>query len=358
LSFSDCASGMCSSRVSKPTGMGGSGGQLGGLFLTGGPAALSGGFRGAHLGNAEAFQEIADLNVIEIGDAGAAFKAGAHLAGIILESLQGTELRGVNHRPVAQHTDLRVALQDAIDYVAARNRPCSFDAERVAHFRTAQIRFRDHWFEKAFHGLLQLVGDFVNDRVRADVHMFLLRQVQRLAIRPHAERNHNRAGCGSEQHVIFRDRADARTDDFELYLISREFRQHFTEHFHGALNVPLDHNSQFLDVAGLQLLVELVERNARAADARHRRIALFALAVLDDVPRFGFVGDLEEVARIRYTLQTQHFDGRRRRRVLDDPAAIAKHRAHFAENRPADEEVPRVQRAILYQNRSHWSASL
>jgi len=53
--------------VSKPTGMSGSGGQFGGLFLTGGPAAaLSGGFRGAHLGNVKAFQDVADLTSLKL----------------------------------------------------------------------------------------------------------------------------------------------------------------------------------------------------------------------------------------------------------------------------------------------------
>src|SRR5216684_8192030 len=135
LSFSDCASGMCSSRVSKPTGMSGSGGQLSGLFLAGGCADLSGSFRGAHLGNAEALQDVADLNVVEICDAGAAFKSGADFTGIIFESLQRVELRRVNHSSVAQHAHLRVALQDAVNHVAARDRSRAFDAERVAHFR-------------------------------------------------------------------------------------------------------------------------------------------------------------------------------------------------------------------------------
>src|SRR5712664_4313843 len=102
LSFSDCASGMCSSRVSKPTGMCGSGGQLGGLSLTSGTDALSGGFRGAHLGNAKAFQDVADLYVVEIGDARAAFKPSADFAGVIFESLQRVELRRVDDRPIAQ----------------------------------------------------------------------------------------------------------------------------------------------------------------------------------------------------------------------------------------------------------------
>src|SRR5713101_865049 len=287
LSFSDCASGMCSSRVSRPTGMWRSGGQSGGLFLAGGPAALSGGFRGAHLANAEAFQDIADLDVVEIGDTCAAFKTSANFAGVILEALQGVELRRIDHRAFTQHAHLRVAFQDAIDHVAACNRPRALNAERVAYFRAAQVRFCDHWLQQTFHSLLQLVGNFVDDGVRADVHVFLLRQVQRLAVWPHSERDHNRAGCGSQQHVIFRDRADARTDDLQLHLVGRKFGKHFAEHFGGALHVRLDHNSQFLDVAGFQLLVELVERDARTADARHRRVALLALAVLHDVPRFG-----------------------------------------------------------------------
>src|SRR6266849_5763619 len=174
LSFSDCASGMCSSRVSKPTGMSGSGGQLGGLFLAGGPAALSGGFRGARLGNAKAFQDIADLHVVEIGGSRAAFKTSAYFGCVILESLQRAELRCVNHNSFAQHAHLRVALQDAIGHVAARNRSRALDAERVAHFRPAQVRFRDHRLEQSFHGLLQFVGYFVDNVVRANVHVFLL----------------------------------------------------------------------------------------------------------------------------------------------------------------------------------------
>src|SRR6266849_1458543 len=226
LSFNDCASGMCSSRVSRPTGMCGSGGQLGGLFLTGGPAALSGGFRGTDLRDRETFKDVADLDVIEISNARAAFKTRAYFAGVILEALQRTELRSVNHRTIAQHSHLRLALQDPVDHVAACDRTRSFDSERIAHFRAAQVCFRDYRLKQAFHGLLQLVGNFVDDRVRADVHMFLLRQVQRLAVRPHAECNNDRSGCGSKQHIIFRHRTDARTDDLQLHLVGRKLRQH------------------------------------------------------------------------------------------------------------------------------------
>ena len=115
---------------------------------------------------------------------------------------------------------------------------------------------------------------------------------------------------------------------------------------------------QFLDVAGLELLVQLVERDARRRCARHRRVALLALAVFHDVARLGFVGHLEMIARFRHALQSKYFDGRRRRRVLDGAAAIVKHRANFAEHRAADEEVAGVQRAVLHEDGGHRAAAL
>src|SRR5439155_12626755 len=108
-----------------------------------GPAALSGGFRGAHLADAETFQDVANLDIVEIRHTRSAFKPGANFAGVILESLQRVELRGINYRTFAQHAHLRVALQDAVNHVAARNRSRALDAERVSHFGPAQVRFRD-----------------------------------------------------------------------------------------------------------------------------------------------------------------------------------------------------------------------
>ena len=46
--------------------------------------------------------------------------------------------------------------------------------------------------------------------------MFALRQVGGLAVRPHVERENNRAGSRSQQHVVFGHRADARTIIFSF----------------------------------------------------------------------------------------------------------------------------------------------
>src|SRR5271154_877712 len=55
-------------------------------------AALCGGIGGAELGHLEALQNVADLDVVKIRDAHAALKAGANLAGIVLEALERAEL--------------------------------------------------------------------------------------------------------------------------------------------------------------------------------------------------------------------------------------------------------------------------
>jgi len=93
-------------------------------------------------------------------------------------------------------------------------------------------------------------------------------------------------------------------------------------------------------------------------DARHRRVALLALAVINDVPRFGFVGEPERGRPHPALPATSTSTGVEGGASLTTRPAIVKHRADFAENRPADEEVAGVQRAILYQNRSHRAAPL
>src|ERR1700693_1648635 len=64
--------------------------------------AFGGGFRRRGLGELAAFQNIADLHVIEIGNARAALKSGANFADVVLKAFQGTELGGVDDGAVAQ----------------------------------------------------------------------------------------------------------------------------------------------------------------------------------------------------------------------------------------------------------------
>src|ERR1700733_13344 len=314
-------------------------------------------FRGAEFGHLEAFQNVADLDVVEIGDAHAALKAGAHFAGIVLEALQRAELRSIDHRAFAHDANLRIALEYAVDDVAARNRAGTLDAERVAYCRAAHIGLLAPRFEQAFHSLLNLVGNFVDDGVRPNLDVLLLRELRRFAVRPDAEGNDDRAGGRSQQHVVLGYRAHAGPDDLQLYLVVRKFRQHFGEYFDRALHVALDDDAQFLDLASLQLFVQLIERDAPAAGACHGRVALLRLPELHDMARFGFVGDLEVVSGVRDALQTKHFHRSGWRRVFGRASTVVAQRAHFSKDGTADKEIAELQRAVLNQNRRHRPAA-
>ena len=150
---------------------------------------------------------------------------------------------------------------------------------------------------------------------------------------------------------VLGDRADAGMDDLELHLVAGKFGQHFAEHFHRALHVGLDDDRQFLGFAGLELLVQLIERDARAGAARQRSFAQLVLPVIDDVARLGFVGHLEMVARFGHALQAKHFDRSGRPRLLHRAAMIVEQGAHFAVYRADDENIAGVQRAVLHQAR-------
>ena len=83
---------------------------------------------------------------------------------------------------VAQQADFGVALDDAIRHVATGDGSDLRDAERVSHVGAALVGFLDGRLEQAGHGALDLVLQFVNDRVQADVDFFLLGKFLRLAL--------------------------------------------------------------------------------------------------------------------------------------------------------------------------------
>src|SRR5438445_11508907 len=152
-----------------------------------------GGFGENLLLHGEAFEHIADFDVVEIRNADAAFETGAHFVGIFLEPAQRAHTARINNHAFAHDAHLGIALHDAIEDVAAGDHAHALDAEGVAHFRAAEMSFLVDRLEQASHGALNLVGDFVNDRVHADLDVFALRQIGSFAIGAHVESEDNRA---------------------------------------------------------------------------------------------------------------------------------------------------------------------
>ena len=72
------------------------------------------------------------------------------------------------------------------------------------------------------HAFLDLLGDGVDHRVEADVDLFALRHVGRVAVGPHVEPDDDRVRRRGQQHVGLVDRADAGPDDADLDLLVRQ----------------------------------------------------------------------------------------------------------------------------------------
>ena len=163
--------------------------------------------------------------------------------------------------------------------------------------------------EQARHGLLDFIGDIVNDGVQPDVHLLKLRQFRSFALRADVEPHDDRVRGRRQQHVGFRDGADSGVNDLHFHFFGAEFRKCVVQDFDRALHVGLDDERELLDVTGGELLVELLEGEARGFG--ECRLAQLGEPVERDLPRLQRVFDhLEPVAGLRHVFQAQDL-GRR-----------------------------------------------
>src|SRR6266481_2802902 len=119
-------------------------------------------------------------------------------------------------------------------------------------------------------------------------------------------------------------------NNLKLHAVVGKFRQHFAQYFDRALHVGLDDERKLFDVTRFELLVQLIERDARARGLRESGLTQFALAELDDVARARFVRDLELIACIGSALQSENFHGSRWPRAPDRTPVIVKHGSNLA----------------------------
>ena len=98
----------------------------------------------------------------------------------------------------------------------------------------------DDRLEQAGHGFFHLVDQFVNDRVKFDLHAFVLGLVGHAAVDARVETENDRVGRGGERNVRFGDRADGAVDDFERNFVGFDFLERFDNGFDRALRVGFD----------------------------------------------------------------------------------------------------------------------
>ena len=73
--------------------------------------------------------------------------------------------------------------------------------------------------EQAGHGFLHLVDQLVNDRVKLDLHAFVLGLVGHAAVDAGVEAQNDRVRSRGQRHVRLGDGADGAVDDFQRDLV-------------------------------------------------------------------------------------------------------------------------------------------
>src|ERR1051326_4050291 len=247
------------------------------------------------------------FDVAVVGDRDAALHAIGDFFGIVFEATQRSDFALEDDHVVAQQADFGVALDQAIDYAAARDRSHFRDAEGFEHLGAALVGFFDRRLEQAAHGALDLVLQFVNDRVQADVDFFLLGELLRLALRTHIEADDDGIRRRGQQYVGFGDGTHARTQQLEANFVVRQLGEQIAEHFDRALHIAFENDVEFFGARGLDLFGQTFERYARTLGQRGFTGLLFA--VFGNAAGFVAIGDHDElISGLRPAFHAQDFD--------------------------------------------------
>ena len=153
--------------------------------------------------------------------------------------------------------------------------------EHVAHVDGRNDLFlllrREHPFER----LVDVVDGVVDDVVRPDVDLFLLCQTARVQVRADTEADDDGIRRRGQDDIRFGDRADAAVDDVQLHFLVLDLHERIRECFHRTVHVALHDDTEFLDLAVLDLARDVVQR--RQMDLAEVLLALELLTAERDL---------------------------------------------------------------------------
>ena len=164
--------------------------------------------------------------------------------------------------------------------------------------------------EHADEGLLDVLGQLVDDAVGADVDALALGERPRLRVRTHVEADHDRVRGGREHDVALGDRPDARVDDVDAHLGVADLRELARDRLDRALHVGLDDEVEVLDDALADPREQLLERGAAPAPAGELLRAQPLATQAREVPGLAVVlDDARVLAGLRRLVEAEHLDG-------------------------------------------------
>src|SRR5205085_11505849 len=134
------------------------------------------------------------------------------------------------------------------------------------------------------------------------------------------------------------DGADTLADDVAADFLRRQLLERRGDGFHRTVDVALDDDLELVELAGLDLIVKLIERDV--ALLAHLAILGGHAAALGHFAGFAFVADDDEgVAGLRRAFHAQDLHGGRRAGFVAGLAALVEDGAHLAGPDAGDEYV-------------------
>src|SRR5450759_4404623 len=294
-------------------------------------------------------QNVPFLEVVEAGEQDAALEPFRHLARVFGEALEGAHLAVVDHHVAAEHARARVASDHAVRDHAAGDGAQLGGLERRADLGLPEYDLLDGRLEHADQGRRDVLGDLVDDPVRAHVDAFGFGERGGRGAGPHAEADDDRRGGAGQHDVVLVDAAYARMDDAHLDLGMLDLEQRVAESLEAALHVGLDHEVEVKHLARGDAREDVVEGERALL---RERLGLEAVgAIVGPGARHALVLDhAAELAGHGKVVEADDLDRRGRAAALERVALEVAHRAHAAAGLAGDDRVADVERAAVHED--------
>ena len=159
---------------------------------------------------------------------------------------------------------MAAAFDNALGDEAAGHGAHLGDLEDLPDDGPTQVDFLDLGDQQSLDGLLDVVGDLVNDIVAADLDILLLGLDDRPVLGGDTEADHDGLRGVGQQDVALGDAADALEQDADRHLAVLQFLQLLGQGLDRALNVGLDDQVEVLDLLLGHLAVEVFQGDGLA----------------------------------------------------------------------------------------------
>ena len=167
----------------------------------------------------------------------------------------------MDHDIVADQPSLGVAgpRDPAVGDEAPGSGPELRDFEGLANLSGSQLHFLDDRIEEADHGILDFVGDVVDDRMQPDLDLFVGGDAARVAVRPDVEPDDDRVGGGRQKDVGLIDATNPPVNNSNLDSLVAELGKRLGQYLGGPLHVRLDDEGELFHPAFGDLLLQRFE---------------------------------------------------------------------------------------------------